>query len=196
MMKAIRFPFDAGPGPSEGAFMTDHPMRRSDRALSPDEALAVLDDAAFVTLSTVDEEGHPYGVPLSFVRRESTLYVHATNQNGLKFDCFRHDERACATAVTDVVPFFANGDFSTYYRSAMAFGLMREVEPGVEFKRALVDLCTKYVPEAKAHIGEAMRCEGPNTSVWALDIRRVTGKAQPLPPSSAALASPNTGQAR
>ena len=64
MMKAIRFPFDAGPGPSEGAFMTDHPMRRSDRALSPDEALAVLDDAAFVTLSTVAEEGHPYGVPL------------------------------------------------------------------------------------------------------------------------------------
>ena len=174
--------------------MTNRPMRRADRATTHDETLTVLDAAPFVVISTVDDDGAPYGAPLSFVRRGNVLYVHATDQGGRKVDCFRRDARVCATAVTDVVPFYADGDFSTYYRSAMAFGRMREVPDGPEFKHALVDLCMKYVPQAREHIGEAMRSSQDHTSVWAVDIEELTGKAQPLPPTPSANADANTNE--
>lgn len=161
--------------------MTHRPMRRAERATSHAEALAVLDAAPFAIFATVDEDGAPYSVPLSFARRGDTLYVHATNAESLKAACFRRDARTCATAVADVQAFFEDGDFSTSYRSAIAFGRIREVTDEREFKHALVDLCMKYVPANKHDIGHAMQAEGPNTSVWALDIDELTGKANPGP---------------
>ncbi|WP_080799889.1 pyridoxamine 5'-phosphate oxidase family protein [Arabiibacter massiliensis] len=166
--------------------MTYRPMRRADRALSRDEALGVLDAAPFAAVATVDEDGMPYNVPLSFARLGDALYFHAAREGGLKTDCFRRDARACATAVTGVQAFFEDGDFSTGYRSAIAYGRMREVNDPAEFKHALVALCMKYVPAHKHDIGHAMENEGPNTAVWALDIDRLTGKANPLPASASA----------
>ena len=163
--------------------MNLHPLRRADRAASRDEALETLDAAPFVVVSTADVDGMPYGVPLSFVRRGNTLYFHASSEGGHKTDCFRRDHRVCATAVTDVRAFFEGGDFSTSYRSAMAFGRIREVTDPLEFKRALVDLCMKYVPEHKRDIGRAMEAEGPHTAVWALDIDALSGKKRSLPAS-------------
>ena len=163
--------------------MNLYPLRRVDRAASRDEALETLDAAPFVVVSTADADGMPYGVPLSFVRRGNTLYFHASSEGGHKTDCFRRDHRVCATAVTGVQAFFENGNFSTSYRSAMAFGRIREVTEPLEFKRALVDLCTKYLPEHKRDIGRAMEAEGPCTAVWALDIDALSGKKRSLPAS-------------
>lgn len=157
--------------------MTTHTLRRSDRALTRDEALAVFDEAAYVVVSTTDSDGTPYGVPLSFVRRGDALYFHATNEGGHKADDFRAEARVCATVVVDVEPFFAHGEFSTHYRSAMAFGRVREVEDTGEFKHALVALCMKYLPEAKSGIGAAMRNDEAHTAVWAITIDELSGKA-------------------
>ena len=44
--------------------MTRFPLRRAERAMPRDEALAVLDAAEFAIVSTVDDDGMPYGVPL------------------------------------------------------------------------------------------------------------------------------------
>ena len=43
--------------------MTHFPLRRAERAMPRDEALAVLDAAEFAIVSTVDDDGMPYGVP-------------------------------------------------------------------------------------------------------------------------------------
>ncbi|WP_101723609.1 pyridoxamine 5'-phosphate oxidase family protein [Eggerthella timonensis] len=161
--------------------MTHFPLRRAERAMSRDEALAVLDAAEFVTVSTVDDDGMPYGVPLSFVRMGEALYFHATNEGGHKTVDFRRDNRVCATAVTGVKAFFEDDDFTTSFRSVMAFGRIREVSDVGEFKHALVNLCMKYVPEAKHGIGKAMELEGPHTAVWAIDIDELSGKARSGP---------------
>ena len=161
--------------------MSQFPLRRAERALSRDDALAVLDAAPFVTVATVDDDGTPYGVPLSFVRTGNALYFHATNEGGHKAVDFLRDPRVCATAVVGVEPFFEDGDFTTSFQSAMAFGRVREVVDPLEFKHALVNLCMKYVPEAKHGIGQAMDHEGPNTAVWAIDIDELSGKGRPGP---------------
>lgn len=165
--------------------MTRFPLRRAERAMDRDDALAVLDAAEFVVVSTVDDDGAPYGVPLSFVRTGDALYFHAANEGGHKAADFRHDDRVCATAVTGVGAFFEDGDFTTSFRSVMAFGRIREVTDAREFKHALVDLCMKYVPEAKHGIGKAMELEGPHTAVWAIDIHELSGKARSGPRGTA-----------
>ena len=161
--------------------MSRFSLRRAERALSHDDALAVLDAAAFITVATVDDDGMPYGVPLSFVRNGDTLYLHATNEGGHKTANFLRDPRVCATAVAGVEPFFEDGDFTTSFQSVMAFGRIREVVDPVEFKHALVSLCMKYVPEAKHGIGAAMDHEGSNTAVWAIDVDELSGKGRPGP---------------
>ena len=161
--------------------MTRFPLRRAERAMPRDEALAVLDIAEFITVSTVDDDGMPYGVPLSFVRKGDVLYFHATNEGGHKAVDFKHDNRVCATVVMGVEAFFEDGDFTTSFRSVMAFGRIREVVDMREFKHALVNLCMKYVPEAKHGIGKAMEAEGPHTAVWAIDIDELSGKARSGP---------------
>lgn len=68
--------------------MTRFPLRRAERAMPRDEALAVLDAAEFAIVSTVDDDGMPYGVPLSFVRRGDTLYFHPQTRAGTRRSIF------------------------------------------------------------------------------------------------------------
>lgn len=159
--------------------LASYPMRRCERALSYSETCEVLDKASYITIATTNEEGFPYGVPVSFVRRENTLYFHTGDGKSLKADCFKHDSRVSATAVTNIEPFYADGDFSTCFKSAIAFGRVREVQSNIECKRVLVDLCMKYAPTAKQHIGKAMQSNGPDTLIWAIDIEGLTGKSRP-----------------
>ena len=83
--------------------------------------------------------------------------------------------------MTGVKAFFEDDDFTTSFRSVMAFGRIREVSNVGEFKHALVNLCMKYVLEAKHGIGKAMELEGPHTAVWAIDIDELSGKARSGP---------------
>ena len=48
-------------------------MRRKDRALSTETALRIIDACPFATLSLIDEEGMPYGVPVTIVREGSAV---------------------------------------------------------------------------------------------------------------------------
>lgn len=47
--------------------MKQYPMQYADRLTPEDEALEILESEQFITISTVDEDGHPYGVPLSYI---------------------------------------------------------------------------------------------------------------------------------
>lgn len=51
-------------------------MRRQDRAISEKEALDLLTKAEYAVLSTVDENGDPYGVPLNFCVINDCIYFH------------------------------------------------------------------------------------------------------------------------
>lgn len=156
--------------------MTNRSMRRTDRALSEGEAFAIFNKADYLTVSTTDADGTPYGVPVSFVLMDGQLYFHATNEGGHKQDNFQHDARVCATAVVDVEALYVD-DFTTRYSSAMMFGRIRCVEDAVEARKALVALCMKYLPEHKSDIGAAMKQDWPHTTVWAIAPTSITGKA-------------------
>src|SRR5699024_2469829 len=63
-------------------------MRRKDREMNREFGLKVIDKANHGILSMVDKEGDPYGIPLSIVRNENTLYFHSA-MDGKKVKIFK-----------------------------------------------------------------------------------------------------------
>ena len=60
-------------------------MRRKDRAITEEDARALLNKAEYGVLSTVTEDGKPYGVPLNFCVIDCCLYFHCADE-GQKID--------------------------------------------------------------------------------------------------------------
>lgn len=156
--------------------MLQREMRRKDRQIPNDQALAILDNGSYLTLSMVDEAAAPYAVPLSFGRIEGTLYFHCALQ-GMKVDILRHNPRVCCVVVNAGTPYFNNGDFTTSFESAIVFGTAREIHDPDERLAGISCICNKYLPEHQGDIASAMERSGSRTSIWAIDIESITGKA-------------------
>ena len=46
--------------------MYNHPMRRSERELSFEQAVEIMNSGSWGVLSTVGADGYPYGVPVNY----------------------------------------------------------------------------------------------------------------------------------
>lgn len=157
--------------------MTEYRMRIAERETSLEEALGILEEAAYCVISTVDADGAPYGVPMSFVLMDGKLYVHTTNTFGHKMDDFRRDARVSAVAVVDVEACYEDGFMTSRYGSALVTGCIRRVDKDIEVRHALVALCMKYLPEHKDKIGAAIESEIADTDVWVIEPESIVGKA-------------------
>ncbi len=63
-------------------------MRRKDREMSKEFGFQLVDKATFGVLSITDLAGNPLALPLSFGRRENTLYFHSA-KSGQKTENIR-----------------------------------------------------------------------------------------------------------
>lgn len=156
--------------------MQRYPMRRKDRELTTEDAMDILSRAEYGILSTVDKDGAPYGVPLSFAIVGKTIYFHGTNQNGHKYLNIGTGCDGCFTAVasTELLP----GQFGTKYESAMAFGKVALVADAKEKEAGLQAILHKYSHsfwnKGLAYIASAFQAVG----VFKLEIEFCTGKAR------------------
>ena len=88
--------------------MKNYPMQYADREISVEDALEVLDEGEFITVATVDDDGMPYCVPLSYVVERGwgsvegagegeepvcRIYIHTTKNDGHKMADWRRDAR-------------------------------------------------------------------------------------------------------
>lgn len=166
--------------------MKRYEMRRATRRMDHADVERLLERGAYCVVSCIDENGLPYGVPLSYAyearpsspdgSNAGTLYFHTAVQGGRKMDAFLSDGRVSATIVEDVAARFENASFTTGFSSVMASGRIRRVTDPVAARKALVSLCMKYLPEHKRDIGAAMQADFETTAVWALDIDEISGK--------------------
>ena len=157
--------------------VAEYRMRVADREIDEAQALEIFDEADYCVISSVDEDGMAYGVPISFVMMDGKLYVHTTNTYGHKLDNFRRDSRVSVLAVVDVEACFEDTFMTSRFGSAMMFGHIRRVEEDIEVRKALVALCMKYLPEYKKEIGSAIEREIADTDVWVVEPESITGKA-------------------
>lgn len=151
-------------------------IRRKDRAIPKEEALVILKEAEYGFLGTVDAEGQPYTVPLSFTVGEGCIYFHCA-ATGRKLENIAANPKACFTVVGATKPVYS-GSFSTYYESCIVFGKISQVTDETEKRSALMALASKYLPEFMDKADEAITKSWKATLVFTVSMDVVTGKAK------------------
>lgn len=149
-------------------------LRRKDRALTEDEALAILDKAEYGVLSTVSEGGKPYGVPLHFCVINGRIYFHCATE-GHKIDNIERNRHVsfCVVGNVKVLP----DKFTTNYESAIVFGDIEEVFDR-EKDLALQALVEKYSPDFVDEGARYIKKFKTQTRVFKITPSGLSGKAR------------------
>jgi len=147
-------------------------MRRGKQLLSMEDTIAVMKRNTNGVLACLGDEDYPYAVPLSYVYFNDKIYFHSARA-GHKIDSITNNSKV-SFSVTDEDTIISK-EYTTYFRSVIAFGKSRIVE-GDEKLEAFLSLVKKYSgdqPEEAQH-KEIDECS--HAYIIAIDIEHITGK--------------------
>lgn len=148
-------------------------MRRADKAIGYDESMRILEKGEHGVLSTIGEDGYPYGVPVSYAMLNGNIYFHCAS-DGHKLDNLVYNPKVsfCVVGDTEIIP----SKFSTNYESVIVFGKAYEVH-GEEKTEALLSLLNKYSKDFLDSGKAYMERDRDITTVIKISIEHLTGKA-------------------
>ena len=149
-------------------------MRRKRQQLSREEAEAVLTRGTSGVLAVAGADGYPYAVPLSYVYQNGKLWFHCA-KSGHKLDAIRREDKAsfCVIDQDQVAP----EEYTTYFRSAIAFGRVRVLEDEGEVRAAIDLLARRYHPgDSQEHRQAAIQKEYSPLCMLELTVEHLTGQ--------------------
>ena len=149
-------------------------MRRKNQLLSDAVSRDILEKNTSGVLSLMGDDGYPYGVPLSYVLVGDKLFFHCA-KTGHKIDAIRREEKAsfCVIDQDKVV----SEEYTTHFRSVIAFGRVHILEGEEEKRNALRLLAGKYSAEqGEAGIEAEIDKSFADVCMLQFDLEHVTGK--------------------
>ncbi len=149
-------------------------LRRKDRAITEEEAMALLSRAEYGVLSTVSENMKPYGVPLNFCIIDRCIYFHCAVE-GRKIDNIKQNKSVsfCTVGNTEILP----DQFGTKYESVIVSGEVEEVFDDNK-QVALEGLLHKYSPDFFDKGLKYIEALREKTRVFKITINSLSGKAR------------------
>lgn len=151
-----------------------HEMRRKDRQITKEEAEEILKNGIYGVLTTVGEDGYPYGVPVNYVCDGVAVYFHCAKGCGRKLENLNFSPKAGFTVVgaSEVLA----DKFAMKYESVVITGRVSEVTEGREkiFKQLLIKYSGDYMEAGKKY----MQAAGDSAGVYGLTIEEISGKAR------------------
>lgn len=75
--------------------MSSPQIRRADRSMAPERALATLAQGYSGHLATLSEDGFPYCIPLLYLWMNGEVYLHTTSAAGHLRTNIERDKRVC-----------------------------------------------------------------------------------------------------
>ena len=150
------------------------PMRRSAQALDGGACVEILERGTSGVLAVAGDGGWPYAVPLSYAFDGEKLYFHCARE-GHKLDAIRREARAsfCVVDRDEVVP----EEYTTYFRSVIAFGRVRVLEDEAQKRAAIELLARRYFPQDSAeNRRRAIEREWAGLCMLEMDIEHMSGK--------------------
>lgn len=149
-------------------------MKRNMQAMEPQQVQEVLQNGSHGVLAVLGDDGYPYTIPLSYAAAGDEILFHSA-PGGHKLDALRGCDKAsfCVVAQDEVVA----EKYTTFYRSVVAFGRLRELTDPAERKQAMWQITDKYSPsepreKTAAKIDRAL----DHMAVLALHIEHIAGK--------------------
>ncbi|MGD9679131.1 MAG: pyridoxamine 5'-phosphate oxidase family protein [Vulcanibacillus sp.] len=147
-------------------------LRREDRKMEDLETIKLLESGNFGVLSTINENGYPYGVPLSYVYLNKNIYFHsAMRGNKISNILINNKVSFCIVGESTPLP----EEFSMSYKSVIVFGKADEVD-GEEKKEALLGLVAKYSSQFIENGKKYIENDEHTTKVIKLNIEHICGK--------------------
>lgn len=153
--------------------MEFRPMRRKRQQLSNEEAVSILNRSTSGTLALLGDNDYPYAVPISFVYADGRIYFHSALA-GHKVDAIRHCDKAsfCVIDKDDVQP----EEYTTYFRSVVAFGRIHVVDDETEKMAAVRLLGDRYNHGHDESLQKELEKGFSRMLVIRFDIEHLTGK--------------------
>ena len=149
-------------------------MRRKKQLLPDAVSREILERNTSGVLSLMGDEGYPYGVPLSYVLVGDKIFFHCAKE-GHKIDAIRNYEKAsfCVIDQDKIV----SEEYTTYFRSVIAFGRVHILENAEEKLNAIRILAGKYSGDQGAEgIDREIGKNFANLCMLQFDIEHLTGK--------------------
>lgn len=150
-------------------------MRRHKQQLSEEACLEILKSGKSGVLALLGDEGYPYALPLSYAYADGKIYFHGAN-TGHKIDAMKAEPRAsfCVVGQDEVIPL----EYTTSYKSVIAFGKMSVAEAPQEIRKGLEALAMKYsFQDTPEHREKVITEASPSLCVFMLTVEGMTGKA-------------------
>ena len=124
-------------------------MRKESRAMDSGWALEVMHKAPYITVSFIDEEGKPYGLPLSLASDDDVNWYFHGALEGKKLEAIKAHPGVCLSAVTRCAPTVGpkDGSFTLQFKSAIAFGKAEIVTEDAEKIHGLRLICERFLPQ-------------------------------------------------
>lgn len=149
------------------------PMRRKRQQLSEEDALQIIRRNTAGTLALLDADGYPYAVPISYVYNDGKFYFHSALK-GHKVDAIAHCDKAsfCIIDRDEVHP----EEYTTYFRSVIAFGRIRIISDETEKMRTLRLLGNRYFPDHEEALQHEIAKASRGVCMIELNVEHLTGK--------------------
>ena len=149
-------------------------MRRKRQELSREEAEKILREGTSGVLAVEGDGGYPYAVPLSYAWDSGKLLFHCA-RSGHKLDAVKRNPKAsfCVIGQDRVIP----DEYTTAYRSVIAFGRIRILTEDHEIRSAAERLGLRYAPHhTKERRDQEINKEWNRLCMLEMTVEHLTGK--------------------
>lgn len=137
--------------------------------------LDLLRDCEYAVVTTIDENGLPYSIPISQVVVDDKIYFHTSNKGTLKKIVGNgNGVSIVAVGKTELVP----EKFTTSYESAIATGKIEVIEDKDEKLAALKAICEKYALSNMDHFETAIENAFERTAIFKINVQKISSRVR------------------
>lgn len=157
----------------KGEAMKSVEMRLPKQALSNAECQKILQKHHEGVLALIDTDGQPYAVPLNYWYHDNALYFHGAQQGHKMSAIAAHPQGSfCVIDRADIHA----AEFTTYFKSVIAFGPLTVVRDVAEMKMLLQSFGNHYLPQHEHAVDAYIDQHLNGVAVFYLKIETLTGK--------------------
>lgn len=149
-------------------------MRRKKQEIPLEESAAVVMRGTSGVLAVQGDNGYPYTVPISYAYYGTHIYFHCAKA-GHKLDAIKRDNKVsfCVIDKDEVVL----EEYTSYFRSVVAFGTIRIIENEQEKREAIEKLALKYaLTDTADRHNTSIDKEWGSLYMLEMTIEHLTGK--------------------
>lgn len=148
-------------------------LRRKKQILTLETTENILKKGTTGILGVIGDHQYPYTVPLNYVYKDQAIYFHCA-KSGHKLDAIRNNSKVsfCVIDKDQIVP----EEFTTYFRSVIAFGQAIELTDETDKYEAMQLLNKKYAPTFLEAGDNEIQREWSRLMVVKIKVEHMTGK--------------------